>query len=104
MGYLIMSFYLDTKIITGLKNIAENYPVSRIVLFGSRARGDNNPRSDIDIAVYTLPEFDCKGHFTSDIEELETLLKVDLTFINNDTDCVLIRNIENEGVVIYERL
>ena len=41
------------KTIDELKlNIAEvvkNYPVSKVTLFGSRARGDNKPNSDVDL-------------------------------------------------------
>jgi uncharacterized protein len=99
-----MNFDLNPKIITTLKTIAEKYPVSKIVLFGSRARGDNNTKSDIDLAIYTLPEFASKGHFAGDIEDLETLLKIDAVFISKDTDEKLIKNIQKEGVVIYERL
>lgn len=99
-----MGFDLNPKVITGIKTIAEKYPVSKIVLFGSRARGDNTKKSDIDIAIYTLPEFANRGHFASDIEDLETLLKIDTVFINEDTDEKLIKNIQKEGIVIYERL
>src|SRR5665647_2513815 len=99
-----MRFDLNSKIIAGIKTIGEKYPVSKIILFGSRARGDNNPKSDIDIAIYTMPEFENKGHFASDIEELETLLKIDTVFISKDIDEKLIKNIQREGVVIYERL
>ncbi len=31
--------------------VAERLPLSRIVLFGSRARGDNEPDSDMDVLV-----------------------------------------------------
>lgn len=99
-----MNIDLTPKVIAGLKTIAEKYPVSKIVLFGSRARGDNSTKSDIDIAIYTLPEFANKGHFVSDIEDLETLLKIDTVFISKDTDEKLIKNIQKEGVIIYERL
>lgn len=99
-----MSFDLNPKIITEISTIAEKYPINKIVLFGSRARGDNNPKSDIDLAIYTLPEFANMGHFASDIEDLETLLKIDTVFINEDTDGKLIENIQKEGVIIYERL
>ncbi len=33
-------------------NLAENYGLGLILLFGSQARGGLNPESDIDIAVY----------------------------------------------------
>ena len=98
------NFDLNPKIIEELKIISENYLVDKIVLFGSRARGYNNTKSDIDIAIYTLPEFTNKGHFSSDIEDLETLLKIDTVFISEATDQKLIRNIQKDGIIIYERL
>ena len=35
--------------------IRRKFRAERVVLFGSRARGDNCARSDIDIAVYGVP-------------------------------------------------
>ena len=37
-----------------LAALARRYGAKRLVLFGSRARGDNRPNSDIDLAVYGL--------------------------------------------------
>ena len=39
-----------------LAALAKRYGAKRLVLFGSRARGDNRPNSDIDLAVYGMPE------------------------------------------------
>lgn len=42
----------DRLILQRLKaRVAERLPLSRIVLFGSRARGDNEPDSDMDVLV-----------------------------------------------------
>ena len=42
----------DSLILQRLKaRVAERLPLSRLVLFGSRARGDNEPDSDIDVLV-----------------------------------------------------
>lgn len=99
-----MKYNLNPKIVSEIRNIAGKYLIRKIVLFGSRARGDNNPKSDIDLAIYTLPGFSGKGHFVGDIEDLETLLKIDIVFINEESGKKLINNILEEGVVIYERL
>ena len=72
------------------------------MLFGSRARGDNEPRSDIDLAVYGL-EKDKHGRFWGDIDDLPTLLKIDLVYVSEYTNPKLLENIERDGVVIYER-
>jgi len=42
----------DSIILQRLKaRVAERLPLNRLVLFGSRARGDNEPDSDIDVLV-----------------------------------------------------
>lgn len=98
-----MSFNLEQDIIKDIITIAEKYTINKVVLFGSRARGDNKNTSDIDLAIYCMKDFDDKGSFILDIEDIETLLKFDIVFINNKLDEKLIDNIEKEGVIIYER-
>ena len=39
------------EVIEEIKNLARKYQVKRVILFGSRARGDYKRTSDIDIAV-----------------------------------------------------
>ena len=47
-----MEKYADTglgdNLINEIKTMAENYGVDKLVLFGSRARGDYKIKSDID--------------------------------------------------------
>ena len=38
-----------------LAALARRFGAKRLVLFGSRARGDNRPNSDMDLAVYGMP-------------------------------------------------
>lgn len=97
-----MAFNIDEGLIRSIREIGRNYAVEQIVLFGSRARGDHKPVSDIDLAVF-LSESDCTGRLTSDIEDLNTLLKIDTIFINENIDPQLLENIKKEGVLLYER-
>ena len=83
--------------------IAKRYQVQKIVLFGSRARGTNHPKSDIDLAIYGCEDFgdlsDCLN------EELWSLLKLDI--INMDDkhiSPVLVTEIERDGRVLYEKI
>jgi len=69
-----MAFDLDGALIQSIREIGQNYAIEQIVLFGSRARGDHRPTSDIDLAVFLLPEFKSRGHMTSDFDDLNTLL------------------------------
>lgn len=94
---------------TGIKDIvfdeirilAERYGVEKVILFGSRARGDYLRNSDIDLAV-------SGGDITSfalDVEEeTSTLLFYDVVDIGKKIDGELMRNIEKEGIVIYEKV
>lgn len=83
-------------------NIAKKYNTKKVVLFGSRARGTNHPKSDIDLAIYGCEDFgdlsDCLN------EELWSLLKLDI--INMDDkhiSPVLVTEIERDGRVLYEK-
>lgn len=83
-------------------NIAKKYNTKKVVLFGSRARGTNHPKSDIDLAIYGCENFgdlsDCLN------EELWSLLKLDI--INMDDkhiSPVLVTEIERDGRVLYEK-
>lgn len=99
----IMRIVLPDKVIESIKHLGEKYAIKKIILFGSRARGDNSIKSDIDLAVYTSMDFSKKGSFASDIDDLDTLLNIDLVFIDECTDTQLIKVIEKEGVVLYEQ-
>ena len=90
--------------INQIKQIAAKYPVTKLVLFGSRARGDHAPVSDYDLAVFGpgLSEL-AKAEFSLDIEEIATLKKIDLVFADENVTDDLMRNIVTEGKVIYEQ-
>lgn len=74
----------------------------RVVLFGSRARGDERPRSDVDLAVYGLPRAQ-EAAFGDGIDELPTLLSFDLVFVSDHTAPALLENIEKDGIVLMDK-
>lgn len=59
--------------------------------------------SDIDLAVFQLPEFQDKGHFYAEIDDIDSLLKIDIVFVNEHTEKTLIENIRKEGLILYEQ-
>ncbi len=94
-------FNLSEKIVNEIINICNNYSsIKKVVLFGSRARGDNHGRSDIDLAIYFEGKSD--SHFLYDLSEIETLLKIDLTVINDNLDEKFLNNVKLEGITIWE--
>lgn len=93
---------LMDKIFEAIRRIAVRYEqIEKIVLFGSRARGDNSERSDIDIAVYA--DGDIFGFIYEIDEKVPTLLRFDVTQMSGDLEKDFIDQIENEGVIIYEK-
>ena len=71
-----------------------------IVLFGSRAKGNNTERSDIDMAVYG-GDFDS---FYWDIKEkINSLLMFDIIQADSAISDDLKHEIEKDGVIIYEK-
>jgi len=87
-----------------IREIAKKYNVEKVILYGSRARGDNSPVSDYDIAVFGEKLSDLeKANLYLDIEEVETLKKIDLIFITEDSKDGFMGNIKKDGVSIYEK-
>ena len=68
---VINNFHLmkkDKNIDKLLKIISKYKDIEKVILFGSRARGDNNERADIDIAI-DCPKMDT-ATFCKMIEEM----------------------------------
>ena len=80
--------------------LARRHGARRLVLFGSRARGDGAPRSDVDLAVYGMPE-EHRAPFWLEAEELPTLLKLDIVHVLPGMNEAFLRNIETDGVILY---
>ena len=79
---------------------AQKYSIEKLVLFGSRARGTNTERSDIDIAVYG-GDFDS---FYWDVKEkVHSLLSFDVVEADKPISEELKQEIEKDGVIIYEK-
>lgn len=86
-----------------LTELAAAHKAKRLVLFGSRARGDHHENSDIDLAVYGMPA-EQQAAFSFALEDLPTLLKFDIVHITAQTSPELLHNIEKDGVLLMEKL
>ena len=70
-----MKYNIPERVLKDISSIARKHSVTKVILFGSRARGTNTERSDIDIAVYG-GDF---GSFYWDIKEnVHSLLMFDI--------------------------
>ncbi|MBP9725953.1 MAG: nucleotidyltransferase domain-containing protein [Gammaproteobacteria bacterium] len=79
--------------------------VEKIVLYGSRARQDNQERSDIDIAISCpkATKIDWQKVLNI-IENADTLLKIDCVRLDtlSKTNPLLI-SIQQDGKILYEQ-
>ncbi len=96
-----MNYNLDKKIERELISAAKNFGVKKLILFGSRARGTNKERSDIDIAV--------SGGNISDFalaveENIETLLPFDVINLDEGVAEDFQTEINRDGIILYEEL
>lgn len=80
--------------------LARQYGARKLVLFGSRARGDFRERSDIDLAVYGMPP-ENRTSFWLDAEDLPTLLTLDIVHVAPDMNSEFLPNIEKNSVILY---
>mgnify|MGYP002545546765 CR=1 FL=1 len=95
-----MKYNLPERVIRDISTFAKKHSVEKVILFGSRARGTNTERSDIDIAVYG-GDFDS---FYWDIKEkTHSLLMFDIVQADVSISDELKEEIEKDGVVIYEK-
>ena len=93
------------KWIIKLQNIVEELKKSNpksIILFGSRARGDFNKNSDIDIAVDINLSFRGKRKLKEKIDAISGLYSVDLVFLD-EAQNDLKEKILKEGKVLYAK-
>lgn len=95
-----MAYNLPDRVIKEITAFAKENSIIKIVLFGSRARGDHTERSDVDLAVYG-------GNFDSFYwnikENIHSLLSFDVVDMNSRVTEELKKEIERDGVVIYEK-
>lgn len=92
---------LDKNIQNEIIDQARKYHINKVILFGSRARGDNKERSDIDLAVTggNVAQF----RLAVD-DEVRTLLMFDVVNLDEPVQKPLLESIENEGVILYEKI
>ena len=92
---------IKPKVIEAVGTIARKYNIDKVILFGSRARGDYRPTSDIDLAVVG-GDF---ARFALDVdEETSTLLEYDIVDMSREMQDELRQSIMREGKILYEKV
>lgn len=89
------------NVIEQIRNILQNTDASRAVLFGSRAKGTFTERSDIDVVVEGVSDFNA---LRDEIDRIPTLLIIDLLNRDKIRNKNLLRDIELYGKEIYRKI
>ena len=105
MVYKIITDWTQTgikdRVINEIREHAKTNHVEKVILFGSRARGDFRPKSDIDLAVLGGDV----ANFSMDVDEdTWTLLEYDFVDLGRGVSAELMKEIERDGILIYEKV
>lgn len=98
---MIMKIDIPDVVLKDIAAFAENNSVEKVVLFGSRARGTNTERSDVDLAVYG-GNFD--SFYWNITENVNSLLSFDVINADKNISDELKKEIARDGIVIYEKV
>ena len=94
-------FGIRQNVLDEIENYAKKHQIKKVILFGSRARGDYRKTSDIDLATIGGDHV----RFALDVdEETSTLLKFDIVNLDGPVQTELRNSIESEGVLLYEKI
>ena len=100
--YINRADHIPQRAFEDMLGICRKYQVKKLILFGSRARGDHHPKSDIDLAVEGCGDF---PSFAYDIDtHTWTLLQFDIINLDEPVADSLLQEIRNDGVVLYEKV
>ena len=92
---------IKPQVLNEIKEYAVKHNIAKVILFGSRARGDYYRASDIDLAV-------CGGDvtgFTLDVREnTSTLLEFDIVDLSQNLQEKFLASIHREWIVLYEKV
>lgn len=89
------------QVINEIVQACKKYSAEQVILFGSRAKGTALERSDIDIAVAGVHDFE---HLLEEVEEIATLYSIDLVDLDTCDNPLLLEDIEQYGCKIFETL
>ena len=93
---------MNKRLINKIGNYFKKQPVIRAFLFGSEARNEATPDSDIDIFVELDHSKPIGLKFIRMQQELKSILHKEVDLISKPSKYI-VENIEKEKILIYEK-
>lgn len=91
---------ISPLVLEEIRTAAKQNGLAKVILFGSRARGDYKKTSDIDLAI----SGGNTALFAAEMEETSTLLSFDIVDMDKPVQEKLLQSIAKEGCVLYEKI
>lgn len=89
------------EILQEIIRICKNNSVTKVILFGSRAKGTALERSDVDIAVCGVEDIE---KLREELEDITTLYTIDVVDMDECGNELLLEDIKQYGRKIYEKI
>jgi uncharacterized protein len=96
---------LKTNELKQMQLVFKQYPsINRVILYGSRAKGNYRPGSDIDLTVQGEDlDLSTLQKVEDDLDDLLLPYKLDLSLMKHIKNTELLDHIQRIGVVFYEK-
>ncbi len=100
-----MKFGLSDKVINEIQGVLRKHSeVEKVLIFGSRAKGNYRPGSDIDLAVIGKGvDYNLLLKIGCEIDDLEMLYGVDLIDYQSKQSTPIGEHIDRVGKVFYQK-
>lgn len=97
-------FGLSEKDITTITECFKKYPeISLVVIYGSRAKGNNKRYSDIDLTIVGNLDFAKLLRLENELDDLLLPYKIDLSLLHHISNPNLLEHIQRVGKVFYDK-
>jgi uncharacterized protein len=97
-----MRYGVSDAIWEQILNTCSHYPdVKHVILYGSRARGDEKPGSDIDLAI-DAPDMPDQtfARLWNTLDDLPIIFSMDVVHLQAITNQLLLQAIRDEGMTL----
>jgi predicted nucleotidyltransferase len=100
-----MPFGLNLKHIEAIHTVLRSHPViDRVIIYGSRAKGDEKKGSDIDLTLMGHPlNYSVLNRITLELDDLLLPYHIDLSIYDHIDNPDLIDHIKRIGKIFYEK-
>ena len=100
-----MMYGLKDEVVEAISKIFQNHPeVETVILYGSRAKGNFKPASDIDLTLQgSLLDLTILNRISWELDDLLLPYTFDLSIYNQISSPELLDHIQRVGIVFYSK-